>query len=221
MQGEEYMTNAVHENDYLKIPWELFHNEKYKNLNSEAKIIYALLLDYVDKAGLYYQTLSTDEKGDKYLILPQQNIVKAITGIMGTIDITDKTTADAFRQLEETGLIEPLHEINFPNLVRVRYLVDCGKKKWKNNWLEKASMIFNYSFPFSVHTIVIYFFLCSRADSDGQVSESYSTIAKKCKISRNTVIRAINELKIAGLISVEQRKGEDGGVTTNLYRIHT
>lgn len=52
----------------------------------------------------------------------------------------------------------------------------------------------------------------------GQCWPSYNTLAKLLKRDRRTIMRAIKELESAGLLEVKARLGEDGGLTSNLYR---
>lgn len=97
-------------------------------------------------------------------------------------------------------------------------MADIIRKKEKKNWFYSYNMIFEQ--PISEHAKIVYLYLCRCADSEGQAFPSYNTIAEKCSISRSTAIRAIKELKEAGLLSVEQRIEADGSLTSNLYTIH-
>lgn len=81
---------------FYQIPKELFTNKYYKGkLSSDAIILYSLLLDrlsvsiknkWIDENGLIYLILTRKEAGEK-------------------LNISDKTTTKAFRQLEELKLI--------------------------------------------------------------------------------------------------------------------
>jgi len=97
-------------------------------------------------------------------------------------------------------------------------MADIIRKKEKKNWFYSYNMIFEQ--PISEHAKIVYLYLCRCADSEGQAFPSYNTIAEKCSISRSTAIRAIKELKEAGLLSVEQRIEADGSLTSNLYTIY-
>jgi|LSQX01.3.fsa_nt_gb hypothetical protein len=92
------------------------------------------------------------------------------------------------------------------------------RKKERKNWFYSYNMIFDQ--PISEHAKIVYLYLCRCADSEGQAFPSYSTIAKKCSISRRTAINAINELKQARILSVEERVRADGSLTSNLYTIY-
>lgn len=59
--------------------------------------------------------------------------------------------------------------------------------------------------------IVVYYYLCERANKEGECWPAINTIAQEIKLSRSTVKRAIGELKIAELIETEQRYRTKGG----------
>lgn len=68
-----------------------------------------------------------------------------------------------------------------------------------------------------------YLFLCRCADGEGQAFPSYTTIGKRCSFSRRTALRAIEELREIGLLSVEHRATTREGAifnTSNLYLLH-
>ena len=65
--------------------------------------------------------------------------------------------------------------------------------------------------------IALYFY--RRANAKGESFPSYGTIAKDCKCSRRTAIRAVAVLTEKGIISKENRKRENGGYTSNLYTL--
>ena len=69
--------------------------------------------------------------------------------------------------------------------------------------------------------IAVYLCLIRHSNNDGTCYPSLNTIAKKCGICRNTVIRTIDKLVELGLIVREKREGSDGqkGRTSNLYTI--
>ncbi len=66
--------------------------------------------------------------------------------------------------------------------------------------------------------IAVYLCLVRHANNDGTCYPSLNTIAKKCGICRNTVIRIIDKLVDLGLIVREKRDGQKGR-TSNLYTI--
>ncbi len=66
--------------------------------------------------------------------------------------------------------------------------------------------------------IAVYLCLVRHANNDGTCYPSLNTIAKKCGICRNTVIRTIDKLVELGLIVREKRDSQKGR-TSNLYTI--
>jgi len=108
--GKRYLANEVYEHKYVKIPKELFINKKYAHLNSDAKILYELLLDRME---LSRRNGWVNEKGEIYLVLTRQEVME----MMG---ISDKTATKAFRQLKEAGLIEEERQgRGLPNLIYI------------------------------------------------------------------------------------------------------
>lgn len=67
--------------------------------------------------------------------------------------------------------------------------------------------------------INIYQYLCSRANKQGECFPSQTTIAKAVNMHRSTVNQAIRRLQDKNLIIIEQRRRDNGGTSSNLYRI--
>ena len=65
----------------------------------------------------------------------------------------------------------------------------------------------------------VYMYLKDRADSEGRCWPGIRTIAAELGFSRSTVKRALDELCQAGLLTKESRWRENGGRTSNLYRL--
>ena len=65
----------------------------------------------------------------------------------------------------------------------------------------------------------VYMYLKDRADSEGRCWPAIKTISKELNLSRSTVKRALDDLCQAGLLTKENRWRENGGRTSNLYRI--
>ena len=65
----------------------------------------------------------------------------------------------------------------------------------------------------------VYMYLKDRADSEGRCWPAIKTIAKELNLSSSTVKRALDELCQAGLLIKESRWRENGGRTSNLYRL--
>ena len=66
-----------------------------------------------------------------------------------------------------------------------------------------------YSSDLNHRARVVYMYLADRADRDGKCWPAIKTIAKELNLSRSTVKRALDDL----------RWRENGGLTSNLYRI--
>lgn len=67
--------------------------------------------------------------------------------------------------------------------------------------------------------ILVYMYLCARADKASACFPSIKTIAKDLEISDSTVKRAIKELKQKGFIQIENRTRNNGGKSSNLYTV--
>ena len=68
-------------------------------------------------------------------------------------------------------------------------------------------------------TKAVYMYLKDRADKDDKCWPAIKTIAKELGLSSSTVKRALDELCQAGLLTKESRWRENGGRTSNLYRL--
>ena len=62
-------------------------------------------------------------------------------------------------------------------------------------------------------------YLEDRANKDGKCWPAIKTIARELNLSPSTVKRALNDLCQAGLLTKETRWRENGGLTSNLYRL--
>ncbi len=78
-----------------------------------------------------------------------------------------------------------------------------------------------YSSDLSHRARVVYMYLADRADRDGKCWPAIKTIAAELNLSRSTVKRALDDLCKAELLTKETRWRENGGLTSNLYRIST
>ena len=77
-----------------------------------------------------------------------------------------------------------------------------------------------YSSDLSHRARAVYMYLTDRADRDGKCWPAIKTIAKELNLSSSTVKRALDELCQAGLLIKESRWRENGGRTSNLYRLY-
>ena len=66
---------------------------------------------------------------------------------------------------------------------------------------------------------LVYMYLRDRSGRKGTCWPGLKTIAKDLNLSPSTVKRALNDLSHLGLISKEPRFRENGGSTSNLYKI--
>ena len=66
---------------------------------------------------------------------------------------------------------------------------------------------------------VVYMYLKDRSNREGVCWPSIKTIARELKLSRATVCRALDDLCKAGFLVKDKRWRENGGRTSNLYKI--
>ena len=67
--------------------------------------------------------------------------------------------------------------------------------------------------------ISVYMYLKDRTDKNGMCYPAIGTISKELMLSRNTVKRGIDDLVKAGFIQKETRLRDNGGRSSNLYRL--
>ena len=106
-----YKINEVLEHKYYQVPQELCENSLYKDkLNSDSKLLYALLLDRLTlskKTGWY------DNNGNIYIIFTRKEV-------QTKLGLSDKTVTKAFKQLSTANLIyEKNQRLGKPNLIYV------------------------------------------------------------------------------------------------------
>ena len=90
-----YKINEYLENVFYQIPKELFVNPYYKNLNSDSKLLYSLLLD---RLSVSMKNEWVDEEGNIFLIFSRKEAQEKL-------NLSDKTVTKAFRQLTYVKLI--------------------------------------------------------------------------------------------------------------------
>ena len=76
-----------------------------------------------------------------------------------------------------------------------------------------------YSSDLSHRARSVYMYLTDRADRESKCWPAIKTIAKELGLSCSTVKRALDELCKAELLTKEARWRENGGRTSNLYRL--
>ncbi|MFI3174770.1 MAG: helix-turn-helix domain-containing protein [Bacillota bacterium] len=67
--------------------------------------------------------------------------------------------------------------------------------------------------------IAIYLYLYDRTDAEGTCFPSVKTIARELNLSMRTVQRGVGDLVSEGYLEKEVRWRENGGRSSNLYRL--
>ena len=76
-----------------------------------------------------------------------------------------------------------------------------------------------YKLDLPHRAIAVYIYLADRANKQDVCWPAIPTIARDLKLSESTVRRALEDLKKAELLEKYTRRRENGGCTSNLYRI--
>jgi hypothetical protein len=63
--------------------------------------------------------------------------------------------------------------------------------------------------------------LCRKMDAEGKCCPSRKTLQEESGFGRDKLDKAIKSLKENNLISILQGKNPNGGLSTNIYTIHT
>ena len=97
------------------MPKILFRDIKFKDLSTDAKTLYGILLD---RMGLSVKNGWLDEQGRVYIIFPVQEVMDAL-------GCADNKATKLFRELEKFGLIERKRRgLGKPNLIYVKNFAD-------------------------------------------------------------------------------------------------
>lgn len=100
---------------YFRVPKILFRDIKFKDLSTDAKTLYGILLD---RMGLSVKNGWLDEQGRVYIIFPVQEVMDAL-------GCADNKATKLFRELEKFGLIERKRRgLGKPNLIYVKNFTD-------------------------------------------------------------------------------------------------
>lgn len=100
----------VAESKFYQLPKWLIHDEAFKSLGSEAKILYSIMRD---RNKLTHENCDIDEKGYMYITYTRQEMMKDFF-------LSDKSVTKAMNQLKEHGLIEEVRVgNNKPNRIYV------------------------------------------------------------------------------------------------------
>lgn len=67
--------------------------------------------------------------------------------------------------------------------------------------------------------VVVYYYLCERANKEGECWPAVPTISREIKLSEATVRRAIRDLEKTRLIETEQRYRTKGGKSSLLFKL--
>ena len=123
LYGNVYTLDEENSHRFYQMPKELFLNDKYKHLNSDAKVLYSILLD---RKELSRKNRWVDENRQVYLIYTRENLAE----MMG---ISRPTVTKAFKQLVQANLIiEERMGLNKPNRIyicRLEYSSTNGRKE--------------------------------------------------------------------------------------------
>ena len=100
---------------YFRVPKILFQDIKFKDLSTDAKTLYGILLD---RMGLSVKNGWLDEQGRVYIIFPVQEVMDAL-------GCADNKATKLFRELEKFGLIKRKRRgLGKPNLIYVKNFAD-------------------------------------------------------------------------------------------------
>ena len=100
---------------YFRVPKILFRDIKFKDLSTDAKTLYGILLD---RMGLSVKNGWLDEQERVYIIFPVQEV-------MDSLGCADNKATKLFRELEKFGLIERKRRgLGKPNLIYVKNFAD-------------------------------------------------------------------------------------------------
>lgn len=100
---------------YFRVPKILFRDIKFKDLSTDAKTLYGILLD---RMGLSVKNGWLDEQGRVHIIFPVQEVMDAL-------GCADNKATKLFRELEKFGLIERKRRgLGKPNLIYVKNFAD-------------------------------------------------------------------------------------------------
>lgn len=80
------------------------------------------------------------------------------------------------------------------------------------NWIVRDTSI-------SGNAKLVYMCLISRANRNQQTWPSHALIAKEAKVSVSSVKTALVELRELGVVTWSQQRRNDGGLSSNMYRV--
>ena len=114
---KRYRLEEENSHRFYQMPKELFINPRYKDLDSNAKVLYTVLLD---RKELSRKNKWVDEYNQIYLIYTRENIAELL-------GVSVRTVIKVFKQLREAKLIEEEKQgLNKPNRIYVLHLDYSG-----------------------------------------------------------------------------------------------
>lgn len=130
-----YKSNEIRMNQFIKLPKELYHNERYKYISNDAKVLYGFLLDRLE---LSKKNKWINKNNEVYLIFTRQEVQKLI-------DISSKTATKIFKELKEVELIQEHRQgLNKPNLIYIGHIIyDADEEKVLNHKKYKSRDVDN------------------------------------------------------------------------------
>ena len=100
---------------YFRVPQILFRDIRFKDLSTDAKTLYGILLD---RMSLSVKNGWLDGQGRVYIIFPVQEVMDAL-------GCADNKATKLFRELENAGLVERKRRgLGKPNLIYVKNFAD-------------------------------------------------------------------------------------------------
>lgn len=115
---KRFTVAEINKDRFYKISKELFTSELYKGLNSDARILYAIL---ADRKELSRDNNWVDQYGDIYLIYTRENLAELI-------GVSINTVTKAFKILVKHNLVDDVRQgLNKPNriyVLKIEYSVD-------------------------------------------------------------------------------------------------
>ena len=96
MLMDYFYENEVEEYSYINIPRVLMTKNRYKDLSSDAKVVFGILLDRLDLAVKYGWI---DDDGQAYIIYLQEELQR-------DMNMSKRRVIETLQELEQIGLIE-------------------------------------------------------------------------------------------------------------------
>lgn len=96
MLMDYFYETEVEEYSYINIPRVLMTKNRYKDLSSDAKVVFGILLDRLDLAVKYGWI---DDNGQAYIIYLQEELQR-------DMNMSKRRVIETLQELEQIGLIE-------------------------------------------------------------------------------------------------------------------